>query len=46
MKRTAAAALRSTYWRILNGDEAGRTRVVEIIEWSGGRITACRVFHF
>ncbi|MEQ8269086.1 MAG: nuclear transport factor 2 family protein [Parvibaculum sp.] len=34
------------YWRILNGDEAGRTRVVEIIEWSGGRITACRVFHF
>ncbi|MBX3496342.1 MAG: nuclear transport factor 2 family protein [Parvibaculum sp.] len=34
------------YWRVLNGNEEGRTRAVEIIEWSGGKITACRVFHF
>ncbi|MBX3493620.1 MAG: nuclear transport factor 2 family protein [Parvibaculum sp.] len=34
------------YWRVLNGNEEGRTRAVEIIEWSDGRITACRVFHF
>ncbi|PKQ06673.1 MAG: hypothetical protein CVT73_09705 [Alphaproteobacteria bacterium HGW-Alphaproteobacteria-12] len=34
------------YWRVVNGDEAGRKRVVEIIEWRGEKITACRVFHF
>lgn len=34
------------YWRIVNGDEADRKRVVEIIEWRGNAITACRVFHF
>jgi hypothetical protein len=34
------------YWRIVNGDEDGKTRVVEIVEWSGTHITACRVFHF
>lgn len=34
------------YWRVLNGDEAARTRTVEILEWRGGEITACRVFHF
>ena len=33
------------YWRVVNGDEAGRKRVVEIIEWRGEKITACRVFH-
>ena len=34
------------YWRVVNGDEAGRNRVVEILEWTGEAITACRVFHF
>jgi uncharacterized protein (TIGR02246 family) len=34
------------YWRVLDGDEAARTRTVEILEWRGGEITACRVFHF
>ncbi|MDP1628963.1 nuclear transport factor 2 family protein [Parvibaculum sp.] len=34
------------YWRTVNGDRTGRKRVVEIIEWSGDKITACRVFHF
>ena len=34
------------YWRIINGDEAGRTRVMEILEWRGDKITGCRVFHF
>ncbi|MDZ4380079.1 MAG: nuclear transport factor 2 family protein [Parvibaculum sp.] len=34
------------YWRVVNGDEAGRKRVVEIIEWRGEKIVACRVFHF
>ena len=34
------------YWRVVNGDEAGRKRVVEIIEWQQDLITACRVFHF
>ncbi len=34
------------YWRILNGDEKGRKRVVEILEWKDEHITACRVFHF
>lgn len=34
------------YWRVINGDEAGKKRVVEIIEWKDGKITACRVFHF
>lgn len=34
------------YWRTVNGDRAGRKRVVEIIEWSDDKITACRVFHF
>ena len=34
------------YWRILNGDETNRMRVMEAMEWSGGKITSCRVFHF
>ncbi|MCE9649458.1 MAG: nuclear transport factor 2 family protein [Parvibaculum sp.] len=34
------------YWRVLDGDEAARTRTVEILEWRGAEITACRVFHF
>lgn len=34
------------YWRVVNGDEADRKLVVEIIEWEGEAITACRVFHF
>ncbi len=34
------------YWRILNGDETNRMRVMETMEWSGGRIISCRVFHF
>ncbi|MAB13741.1 nuclear transport factor 2 family protein [Parvibaculum sp.] len=34
------------YWRILNGDETNRMRVMETMEWGGGRITSCRVFHF
>ncbi|MCF8470050.1 MAG: nuclear transport factor 2 family protein [Parvibaculum sp.] len=33
------------YWRIVNGDEEGRTRVMEVLEWRGDAITACRVFH-
>lgn len=34
------------YWRIIDGDEAHPKRVVEILEWRDGEITACRVFHF
>lgn len=34
------------YWRVVNGDETGRKRVVEIIEWRGEKIAASRVFHF
>lgn len=34
------------YWRVVNGDKEKRKRVVEIIEWQGDKITACRVFHF
>jgi hypothetical protein len=34
------------YWRVLDGNEAARSRVVEILEWRGDKITACRVFHF
>lgn len=34
------------YWRVVNGDEAGRKRVAEILEWKQGKLTACRVFHF
>lgn len=34
------------YWRVVNGDEAGRKRVAEILEWKNGKLTACRVFHF
>lgn len=34
------------YWRVLNGDTENRTRVIEILEWQGDEITACRVFHF
>lgn len=34
------------YWRILNRDETRRMRVVEILEWRGDNVTACRVFHF
>jgi hypothetical protein len=33
------------YWRVVNGDEPNRKRVVEIIEWQNGKIKACRVFH-
>ena len=34
------------YWRVVNGDEADRKRVAEILEWKHGKLTACRVFHF
>lgn len=34
------------YWRVVNGDEAGRKRVAEILEWKQGKLSACRVFHF
>ncbi len=34
------------YWRVVNGDEAGRKRVAEILEWKNGKLIACRVFHF
>jgi len=34
------------YWRILNGNTEGRTRVIEILEWRQNEITSCRVFHF
>ncbi|NIJ40247.1 ketosteroid isomerase-like protein [Parvibaculum indicum] len=34
------------YLRILNGNDASPMRVMEAMEWRGGRITACRVFHF
>lgn len=34
------------YRRILNGDDANPMRVMEAMEWRGGRITSCRVFHF
>ncbi|MBI1261120.1 MAG: hypothetical protein GC184_05295 [Rhizobiales bacterium] len=34
------------YWRVINGDEAKRTRVMEILEWRGDKISGCRVFHF
>ncbi len=34
------------YWRVVNGNDAERKRVVEIIEWKQDLITACRVFHF
>lgn len=34
------------YWRVVDGDEAGRKRVLEIIEWQNDKIVACRVFHF
>ena len=34
------------YWRIINGKEDQRTRVMERIEWQGGKLTSCRVFHF
>jgi hypothetical protein len=34
------------YWRILNGNEERRQRVVELIEWKNGKITSCRVYHF
>ncbi|MBX3508126.1 MAG: nuclear transport factor 2 family protein [Parvibaculum sp.] len=34
------------YWRVVNGDEAGRKRVAEILEWKHAKLTACRVFHF
>ncbi|MBO6686188.1 MAG: nuclear transport factor 2 family protein [Parvibaculum sp.] len=43
---TASGRAAVEYWRVVNGDEAGRTRVVEILEWSDDRISACRVFHF
>ncbi len=34
------------YWRIINGREDQRTRVMERVEWHGGKLTSCRVFHF
>lgn len=34
------------YWRVIDGNENERTRVAEILEWQGDKITACRVFHF
>jgi len=34
------------YWRILNGDEENRMRVIEMVEWRDNEITSCRVFHF
>ena len=34
------------YWRIINGNEGQRTRVIERIEWHDGKLTSCRVFHF
>ena len=34
------------YWRVLNGDETNRMHVMEAMDWAGGRITSCRVFHF
>lgn len=34
------------YWRVVDGDESSRIRVVEILEWENDGITACRVFHF
>lgn len=34
------------YWRVLDGNTEKRTRVIEILEWQGEEITACRVFHF
>ncbi|HEX7775793.1 MAG TPA: nuclear transport factor 2 family protein [Parvibaculum sp.] len=34
------------YWRVIDGNETASTRVVEILEWQGDKITACRVFHF
>ena len=34
------------YWRILNGDEDNRMRVIEMVEWRDNEITSCRVFHF
>lgn len=34
------------YWRILNGDDTNRMRVMEVMEWRDGKITSCRVFHF
>jgi hypothetical protein len=34
------------YWRVLDGNTESRTRVIEILEWQGEEITACRVFHF
>ncbi len=34
------------YWRILNGEEDKRMRVIEIVEWRDNEITSCRVYHF
>ncbi|HCX67813.1 nuclear transport factor 2 family protein [Parvibaculum sp.] len=34
------------YRRIIDGNEREQMRVVEILEWRDGKITACRVFHF
>ena len=34
------------YWRILNGDEENRMRVIEMVEWRDNEIISCRVFHF
>tara|TARA_R110000824_G_scaffold390760_8_gene587756 strand:- start:11348 stop:11725 length:378 start_codon:yes stop_codon:yes gene_type:complete len=34
------------YWRILNENMERKSRVCEIIDWEGDKITSCRVYHF
>lgn len=45
-EREGAGRAAVEYWRVVDGNEEHRTRVVEIVEWQDGLITACRVFHF
>ncbi|MEP2830417.1 nuclear transport factor 2 family protein [Parvibaculum sp.] len=45
-EETAGGSAAVEYWRVLDGNEREQTRVVEILEWQGDKITACRVFHF
>ncbi len=33
------------YWRVRNGEEAQRARVLELIEWEGDYLTDVRVYH-
>ena len=33
-------------WRTLGGNKLNRRRSVEMLEWRGGEIISCRVFHF